>query len=308
MTALGALAGGLLTAARAVRGGGVIVNEHTPRRADIRAHVETLARHFDFIHHDELLARMAVPRARPFCLLTFDDGKRSNATEVAPELERLGVPAVFYVVTRFLTENGTLWFDVWRALRDKLGKAPPGLERAEAKSLPFDVLQERLARACREHDVEVVRDDDTAPMTWDQARALAGKGFTIGSHAQRHAILTCEPEDVARAEITASIAEVTAAMGAPCASFAFPNGNYTEVLARHAIAAGVGTVVTTEPLWVDARVPPWRLPRVQLHPHQRADAIALKLAVAATGRWLADPNGTGRAYRTPERTAGRPSA
>ena len=84
---------------------GVIINEHTLTASQTRLHVETLSRWFDFIHYDELLDRISRPRSRPFCLLTFDDGKRSNATITAPELERLGVPAVFYVPTRFLTDG-----------------------------------------------------------------------------------------------------------------------------------------------------------------------------------------------------------
>ena len=41
----------------------------------------------------------------------------SNATETAPELTRLGVPAVFYVVTSFLSNGDPLWFDRYGALR-----------------------------------------------------------------------------------------------------------------------------------------------------------------------------------------------
>src|SRR5712691_4332770 len=92
--------------------GGVIINEHTLTAAQTRLHVEVLSRWFDFIHHDALPERMVRPRSRPFCLMSFDDGKRSNATEAAPELERLGVPAVFYLPTRFITnEREALWFD-----------------------------------------------------------------------------------------------------------------------------------------------------------------------------------------------------
>src|SRR6266542_1896036 len=84
---------------------GVIINEHTLTALQTHRHVNVLGRWFDFIHHDQLLDRIQRPRARPFCLLTFDDGKQSGYTETAPELERLGVPAVFYVTTRFLSER-----------------------------------------------------------------------------------------------------------------------------------------------------------------------------------------------------------
>jgi len=85
----------LLALARQAKRGGVIINEHTLTAAQTRRHVEVLERWFDFIHLDELPRRLAEPGIRPFCLLTFDDGKRCNFTEVAPELECRRVPAVF---------------------------------------------------------------------------------------------------------------------------------------------------------------------------------------------------------------------
>src|SRR4051812_35399112 len=79
--------------------GGVIINGHTLTRSQTRLLVETLERWFDFIHLEELPRCLTHPMRRPFCLLTFDDGKRNNFTEIAPELELRRVPAVFYVTT-----------------------------------------------------------------------------------------------------------------------------------------------------------------------------------------------------------------
>jgi len=86
-------------------------------------------------------------------------------------------------------------------------------------------------------------------------------------------------------------------VGTPCRTFAFPNGNYTAALAQHALKCGVRTVMTTEPMWADRRFPIWRLPRVQLFAGQSRRKIDLKLAMAATGRVLANPDDTGRLYR-----------
>ncbi|MGH7568140.1 MAG: polysaccharide deacetylase family protein, partial [Gemmatimonadales bacterium] len=236
-------------------------------------------------------------RAHPFCLLTFDDGKRSNATAVAPELERLGVPAVFYVVTRFLTEGMPLWFDGQAALVRALGYTPQGLEVDTLKRLPAAQRNARLDRAGAEHHATPdLTSDDVRPMSWDEARQLRRRGFTIGAHSLRHDILTLEPDAEALADIEQSIADVAAELGSPCSTFAFPNGNYTPRLVHHALHCGVQTIMTTEPRWADRRFPPWRLPRVQLFGGQSRSEIELKLAAAATGRLLANPNGTGRRY------------
>lgn len=277
---------------------GVVINEHTLTVSQTRRHVDVLGRWFDFIHHDQLLDRIQRPKARPFCLLTFDDGKRSGYTETAPELERLGVPAAFYITTRFLSEGVPLWFDRYEFLIASLGFAPPGLEAATVKELPMALINERLDRAytkyCLSLDTEI---DGIRPMTWDNARDLARRGFTIGAHGLRHTVLTRETEAEAFRDIEQSIADVSSELGNKCASFAFPNGNYTARLANFAFRCGVKTVMTTEPLWADNRFPAWRIPRLQLFGNQSQFKIELKLAIAATGQLLANPDGTGRLYR-----------
>lgn len=277
---------------------GVIINEHTLDAAQTRRHVEVLSRWFEFIHHDDLLTRIERPRGRRFCLLTFDDGKRSGYSETAPQLERLGVPAVFFVTTSFIGSSTPLWFDAYEALCAAGRILPQGLEPAIVKQLPLDLLEDRLRRACGEQRAIVdMQDDRYRSMTWDEVRDLARRGFTIGAHGVRHAVLTREREADAMREVEQSIAEVTTRTGTVCETFAFPNGNYTARLARHAARCGARTVMTTEPMWVRAHAACWRLPRIQLFETQSNMRLRLKLAAAATGRVLVNPDGTGRIYR-----------
>jgi peptidoglycan/xylan/chitin deacetylase (PgdA/CDA1 family) len=279
-------------------GTGVIINEHTLDAAQTRRHVDVLGRWFDFVHHDDLLARVQRRRGRPFCLLTFDDGKRSGYSETAPQLERLGVPAVFYVTTGFIGSNTPLWFDRYEALCAAGATLPQGLQPAIVKQLPIELLEHRLQRACADHAVSVdMQHDRYRPMTWDEVRDLTRRGFTIGAHGVRHAVLTREREVDAMREVEQSIADVASHTGIPCETFAFPNGNYTARLARHAARCGARTVMTTEPTWVHAHAPAWRLPRIQLFDTQSDVKLQLKLAAAATGRLLVNPDGTGRIYR-----------
>lgn len=295
---LSALGTAAMSLAARFKAGGVIVNEHTLTREQVRVHVEALGRWFDFIHPDDLPDRLGRRLRRPFCLMTYDDGVRSNATEIAPELERLGVPACFFVVTGFLGGQTPLWFDLYSMLKKRLGTPPPGLSARVVKQLPHDLLKERIERACRQHGVIAnLDDDDVAPMTWDHARDLHKRGFSIGAHGAKHAILTRETKEDAFDDIARSIAHVSAETGAQCSSFAFPNGNYTAELAQHAISCGARMVMTTEPTWADSRFPLWRLPRVQLFGYQDRAKLELKIAASATGRILRSGDGTGLVYR-----------
>jgi len=288
----------LLAFVRLAKKRGVIINEHTLTKTEIRVHLDVLRRWFDFISLEDLPGRLARRAKRPFCLLTFDDGKRSNFTEAAPELERRLVPAVFYVTTEPLSNGCCLWFDRREQLVRALGHCPPGLELEKLKQLPFAALTERMDRACAQFGIKPETESEhLRPMSWEEARILSRRGFGIGAHGLTHAILTRETKERAFAEIEESLATVSSELGARCRTFAFPNGNHTFELAQHALRCGARTVMTTEPDWADSRSALWRLPRIQLFGEFARTRIELKIALAALRGVLANPDGSGRAYR-----------
>jgi peptidoglycan/xylan/chitin deacetylase (PgdA/CDA1 family) len=288
----------LVALACRVKRGGVILNYHTLSAEQTRRQIDLWGRHFEFIRHEELTERLERPRSRPFCLLTFDDGKKSNATETAPVLARLGVPAVFYVVTKFTSgELPRLWFDTYRAFAKDLGAFPQGLEPQKLKRLPHHERIARLEAAYRARGFRPLPEGESfVAMNWDEARRLQREGHAIGAHSETHAILTTLPAGEAQGEIARSIAAVGEQIGAPCASFAFPNGNYTDELARYALGCGARTVMTTDPTWVGRAAQPWRLPRVQIYETQSLPRHKLKVFLASFGRLLGNPDGTGRQY------------
>jgi Polysaccharide deacetylase len=93
-----------------------------------------------------------------------------------------------------------------------------------------------------------MEDYDVGPMSWDEARDLARRGGAIGAHSLIHAILTSETGASPLFDIEQSIAVVSSEIGDSCKSFAFPNGNYTGLLARQAVEARAQTVMTTDPM------------------------------------------------------------
>lgn len=289
----------LLALATRFKRGGVIVNGHTLSRSQAETHVDALGRWFDFVGLEELRCRLQHPGNRPFCLLTFDDGKRSNFTEIAPVLEARRVPAVFYVTTEPISTGNCFWFDKRQQLVKRLGYCPAGLELSVLKRLPFRALMHRLDHACEEFGFTMDEaQDDVRPMSWEETKELARRGFTIGAHGVTHAILTNETERRAFVEIEASLAKVSGELGVPCTTFAFPNGNYTTALAEEAFRCGATSVMTTDPMWVSERSPFWRLPRIQLFGKCSRSRIELKIAAAAVNGVLANPDGSGRAYRS----------
>jgi len=283
-------------AARCVRGG-VIANYHRISAAQLATHVATLSRWFDFISIDELPSRMRYPGRRPFCLLTFDDGKKSNATEAAPVLARLGIPAVFYLTTAAVDKGVPLWFDRYALLASSVDHLPREYSTCTLKLLPHALRAERLRAAFDRYGLSLSDvPEQRTPMTWDDARRLYDQGFTIGAHGRHHCILTRESPLVATEEIAGSLSDVSEAIGTPCHTFAFPNGNHSPELAQFAVACGARTVVTTDPAWVRPTDCLWRLPRVQLFAAYSPAEIAWKVGFSALGFVISNPDGTGRRY------------
>ena len=285
------------TLRRAAHGArGILINNHAQNAQQIRAQVEALAPFFDFIGYDDLKERLrSKPWKKPFCLMTFDDGAAINATETAPELLRLGVPAVFYIVTGAIGGQTPFWFDRLAALRRVAGsEALPRL--AAFKAMPWRVRDERLDQLCKTIGVDA---DLTNPavrgMLWADAVRLQNDGFELGSHTIDHAILSVETKEEATRQITESVRQMKQ-QGLRCRTFAFPNGNASPSLVETALGAGVESTVSTVPVWLRKKEELADLPRLYLKDHADAFYIHTKTLVSRIGFVLKNPNGEGRKY------------
>jgi peptidoglycan/xylan/chitin deacetylase (PgdA/CDA1 family) len=75
-------------------------------------------RHFRVVPLRDLVG--ALERGRPLnreLAITFDDGYRDNFEKAAPVLERLSLPATFFVVTRWMGTDVVPWWDRERGVR-----------------------------------------------------------------------------------------------------------------------------------------------------------------------------------------------
>lgn len=211
------------------------------------AHLQWLRTTCSVMPLDELLT--AAPEQLPDrpVAITFDDGYVDCLREGAPLLQRYGVPAAFFLTSRWLNEPGEYWWDVLE--RTLLGKAEPPAD------LDLEIAGRRLhfATATREdrvtthwqlHDALVhaaLDDRDRAvrlllawcggaagrvrPMTADEVRELAAlPGVTIGCHSVNHLSLPDQPAAVCRQEIDESRHALSQVIGRPVELFAYPYG------------------------------------------------------------------------------------
>lgn len=276
---------------------GIILDFHVSDKKSLKALLEKIGRYFDFISLEDLSDRMSGSFSRPFCLVTFDDGKKQHATEVADVLKSKGIPAVFYVVTGALDTGRPLWFDLTDWILSRINTTPSGLDRRSLKNLPLDLIQKRLDETIMRYGLQLpnhLNEPSLCPMSWDDARRLHSEGFAIGAHGVTHAILTNETPEHARFEIKHSMRRVREELGAPCPSFAFPNGNFNSQLVRMAAETGAETIMTTVPRWVERCTSQSVLPRIQLHPHKGSSMAFAKISAALPGFLLKNPNRYGR--------------
>lgn len=155
-------------------------------------------------------------------LITFDDGYRNVATMAAPILDRLGIPALFFVCSASVAERRLLWYDAMarRGAENEVGRV---------KRLSFEQWRqiERRERA------PVADDDPLAAMTVADIRRLASNPlFEFGGHTATHPILASAPQEAQREEIENNLRCLTAWTGRRPLAFAYPNGepgiDYTE--------------------------------------------------------------------------------
>ena len=219
--------------------------------------------------------------------ITFDDGYRDNHAVAAPLLRRRGIPATFFIASRFL-DGGLMWNDgVAEALRqtrlDRLQMPELGLvdlplagwpARSHAVATLLDKLK-YLPPAERDTAVRSVQTACRTPpptdlmMTSEQVRDLYQQGFGIGGHTCHHPILMTLPDAEAEREIALGRADLQACTESEVPLFAYPNGRLgKDYDARHremARRSGFKAGFTTEPgvchrssdLWALPRFTPW---------------------------------------------------
>lgn len=133
--------------------------------------------------------------------ITFDDGHRDNLTRAAPILERYSAPATLFLATGF-TDSGRPY--PWAAQsRDDSG-----------------------------HDCTML------PMTWDEVRELASRGWNIEAHGVSHRDLARLPLDAVAEEMAQSAEAIAHHIGRRPVAFSYPFGSATAETVRLAQTSG----------------------------------------------------------------------
>ena len=268
---------------------------------DFEAQLGLLGRGFEFVGRDALLAAASGDGDLPErgCVITFDDGLRSQLELALPVLERLGVPGIFFIAGRPLAERRPLFVHQVHHLRETLSDEE--FLEALAGALPKVAA---MAEAVREQAIEAYRYDSPAAactkyilnfalereerelaierlftglegdgerfarelyMSAEQVGALEAAHGAVGAHSFAHQPLgLLEPGDL-REELERSAAALERATGRRPRAISYPYGGaeaVTRAVADAARQVGFGVGFTMERAFNDSLEDPLLLARI----------------------------------------------
>jgi peptidoglycan/xylan/chitin deacetylase (PgdA/CDA1 family)/CelD/BcsL family acetyltransferase involved in cellulose biosynthesis len=249
--------------------------------------------------------------------LTFDDGYRDNLEVGAPVLERLGLPASFFLVPGILEGTVSPWWETvaWAVARtprpavDWKGRTLP--TRGGAARRTLELVTEDLKRhdqAARELAVAELLErlePEGEPghrrlfLDWDGARELLRRGFSVGAHSMDHAILARESPAAQLRDLVESRRRLEDELGVAVDVVAYPNGSradYDAATVDAARRAGYRHGLTARSGWNSPATPTFEIRRVVLEPHRGfADNGARRVIAKARSRPPADGQRLGAA-------------
>lgn len=219
--------------------------------------------------------------------ITFDDGYADNCTRAMPILQRLGLPATFFIATGYL-DGGHMWNDM--VIEAVCETKAPVLDLAALNlgthavatiegrrtalqqllvALKYREAGERVQLANQVAAIANVTLPGDVMMTAEQVRVMADAGMTIGAHTVSHPILARVSDEQALTEMTESKRRLEAIIGREVTLFAYPNGKpQADYVATHAalarragfaaaVSTGWGAAVNGCDLYQIPRFTPW---------------------------------------------------
>jgi peptidoglycan/xylan/chitin deacetylase (PgdA/CDA1 family) len=292
------------------------VADATPEQ--FRRHLETVLRIGTPITMAELLRGLGGAALPPNPLMiTFDDGYRSCHDVALPILQRLGIPATFFIATSFVIERRLYWWErIALALHDARRTHatityPRRIEIDPRDPRSRQILNDLIKRTwaldverfldelCRALDVAwspaiEAEHADRLIMTCDQVRALADAGMSVQSHTRNHRVLDTLPDAALRDELLGARLDLEREIGRPVEAIAYPVGRRVQqprvraAIAEAGYRVGFANVGGVNPLWPPAlhsalAFDPFDLRRIATECSMSEAMLLTQLAIPALG-------------------------
>ena len=180
-------------------------------------------------------------------MITFDDGYKSCLETSLPILKSVGLPAVFFVATSFVSDRRLYWWDrialilsttkrstarlayptkLEVSTRDPHAQRTIGNIVKDTRGLELERFLDELSLAFAvEWNPEIERGHaNNVVMTWDEVRALATAGMDVESHSRSHRVLQTLDPVALEDELAGSRLDLETQLGRPVQAIAYPVG------------------------------------------------------------------------------------
>lgn len=155
-----------------------------------------LSKYCDFVNFQDAVKKIENKETvdKPTVAFSFDDGWRDCYTQIAPQLEKYGVNAAFFINPNFVNATESNDVSYIKDFTDNITKSPGKYS-----------------------------------LTWMQIKELHNKGFVIGAHTLDHKRI----DQINSVELIHQLCdcknEIEKHIDGPCDYFAIPYGNYKHV-------------------------------------------------------------------------------
>jgi peptidoglycan/xylan/chitin deacetylase (PgdA/CDA1 family) len=254
-------------------------------------HMELIAERFNAVSMDDVVLFLTGQKSLPqrAVAITFDDGYKDNFRYAAPILNRLGIPATFYVLVDSVDRSKAPWYCLlrqafWTArnprwadpstgaihdlsdptIRDTAFLDAAGL-CAKASATERDAL---VKTATTSLDPTPFPGEQDLMMTWEDARTLRKSGHIVGSHTMTHPNVAHVTAADARRELSDSKTKLEKELGEAVNHFSYPhpalNPQWNESTLKATQELGYTAAVTTTGGAVRAGARPLAIPRTYI--------------------------------------------
>jgi peptidoglycan/xylan/chitin deacetylase (PgdA/CDA1 family) len=277
-------------------------------RSQFRAQMELVAREYHPTSLDEVVKKLNAGEAlaKRSVVITFDDGYTDNYEVAMPILNKVGIPAAFYVTidcvenrklpwpSRLRFAFGTTKHPNWTDAHGKTWdlSSPQAREKVflfasdECCQLSGPAQEQFVAKIENQLESRVPGELSSLMMTYEQARGLIRSGHIVGSHTMTHPNMAHINESDAELELAESKRRLEGELKMQVSHFSYPcpalTPHWNEKTVVQSRAVGYSSAVTTSGGVVRGGDNPLCLKRIR--PTKTASGLHWNMECAFAGR------------------------
>ncbi len=208
----------------------------------------------DIYHH----IKNRIPFSKKDVAISFDDGFKNNFTIAAPILNKLKIPAIFYICPKSISKKKMFWVDQIETCIDKCKKSKIKINSLSSKNIYLNNIKKKISlikkikKICK--NLNIKKKDDMIKILkkvtsvepdikssknyeladWKIIKRISKNNlFTLGGHSLEHDILTKMNMKELDNNITKTIAIIKNKTGVNIEHFSYPEGKFNNNVIKY---------------------------------------------------------------------------